>query len=91
MRDSNEDIFIQDNYYFLCDAKEELLAQRLDDYESEEGFTLEYVEPNHAVSTNRYADHSIADPIMVEREAKVLEIMIKEGVVMSPVDEQCCF
>ena len=73
------DIFIQDNYYFLCGVAENVGAQHLDDYEAEERFTLEYVDPTHAIHTNRYVDHGPKDQIMLEREAKVLELLIQEG------------
>ena len=73
------DIFIQDNYYYLCDAQDAVQPQHLDDYEAEERFTLEYVEPQHAIRTNRYADHGPKDPIMLEREARVLEMLMEEG------------
>ena len=67
--------FIQDNYYYLCKAAE----QNLDDYEAEERFTLEYIDPKTAIETNRRADHGPKDPIMLEREARVLEMLISEG------------
>ena len=68
--------FIQDNYYFLCEVEEKVGAQQLDDYEAEEEFTLEYVDPAHAICVNRDKD-----PIMLEREARVLEMMIQEGII----------
>ena len=80
-KDDRVDIFIQDNYYFLCDVESDAQAQHLDDYEEEERFTLEFVDPNHAIHTNRYLDHGPKDPNMVEREARVLEMMIQEGIV----------
>ena len=73
------DIFIQDNYYFLCDVRESIHPQQLDDYEAEECFTLEWVEPTHAIRINRYTDHGPKDPIMLEREARVLEMLVSEG------------
>ena len=78
-----EDIFIQDNYYFLCDVEEQAVSQSLDDYEEEEQFTLEFVSPLHAIETNENADHKEKGEIqtfmgMVERENKVLEIVRKE-------------
>lgn len=76
-----EDIFIQDNYYFLCDTEAEVRPQHLDGYEAEERFTLEFVDPSHAVRTNRYVDHGPKDPIMVEREAKVLELLMQEYLI----------
>ena len=53
--------------------------QKLDDYESDERFTLEYVKPETAIDTNRYKDHGPKDQLMLEREARVLECLIKEG------------
>ena len=76
-----EDMFIQDNYYFLCDAEANIRTQDLDDYEAEERFTLEFVDPGHAIHANRYADHGPKDLIIVEREAKVLEMLMSEGLV----------
>lgn len=78
-----EDIFIQDNYYFLCDVEEQAVSQSLDDYEEEEQFTLEFVSPIHAIEINENADHKEKGKIqtfmgMVERENKVLEIVRKE-------------
>ena len=74
-----QDCFIQDNYYYLCDVEEVTQAQNLDDYEAEEEFTLEYVEPDRAIFVNRNIDHGPADQIMLEREARVLELLKEEG------------
>lgn len=76
-----EAIFIQDNFYFLCDVEAEAKDQHLDDYEAEERFTLEFVHPSHAIHTNRYVDHGPKDQIMLEREAKVLELLMQEGII----------
>lgn len=74
-----EDVFIQDNYYFLCAVETEVKPQRLDDYESWECFTLEYVNPQEAINTNRRNRLEETDHIMLERDAMVLEFLIKEG------------
>lgn len=74
-----EAVFIQDNYYYLCEVDPGILPQRLDDYEAEERFTLEFVAPILAITTNRNKDHGPKDPIMLEREALVLELLIQEG------------
>ncbi|MGN1404773.1 MAG: NUDIX hydrolase [Erysipelotrichaceae bacterium] len=71
--------FIQDNYYYLCDIEEERISQKLDEYEDDEGFTLEFVEASKAISINRNADHGPKSKDMIEREARVLELLIKEG------------
>lgn len=73
------DMFIQDNYYFLCDAQEMIANQRLDDYEANEGFTLEFICPRHGIKTNRCMDHGPKDKNMIEREARVLELLLTEG------------
>ena len=75
-------MFIRDNYYYLCDVEEKVGSQKLDDYEAEERFTLEYVDPTHAIRINREVDHGPKDQIMLEREARVLEIMIQEGIFL---------
>lgn len=74
-----EDMFIQDNYYFLCEVREQAGAQSLDAYEAEERFTLEWVRPRTAIEVNREHDHGPKDQVMLEREAKVLELLIAEG------------
>ena len=76
--DENE-CFIQDNYYYLCKAADTVESQELDDYEAEERFALEYIDPKTAIETNRRADHGPKDPVMLEREARVLEMLIAEG------------
>lgn len=78
---SKADCFIQDNYYYLCDVENCVETQNLDDYESDENFTLEYIEPSRAIQINRTADHGLADLVMIERESRVLEILLDEGVV----------
>lgn len=71
--------FLQNNFYYLCDAQDAVAEQKLDDYESDEKFTLEYVSPEVAIATNRSGDHGPKDKLMLEREAKVLEMLIDEG------------
>lgn len=76
-----EDVFIQDNYYYLCDVYDEVCNQQLDEYEEDERFTLEYVTFDKAVATNKQCAKSEADLIMTKREIKVLEILVKEGLL----------
>ena len=73
--------FIQDNYYYLCEVEEETLSQCLDNYESEENYALEYVEPQLVISKNRNVAQSPYDPIMFEREVKVIEMLVREGLL----------
>ena len=71
--------FVQDNYYYLCEVEEGVEPQTLDDYEQEERFTLEFVEAKQAIEVNRDRDHGPKDQAMIEREARVLEMLIAEG------------
>ena len=68
--------FVQENFYYLCECDGQG-AQRLDEYESTERFTLKYVSAEEAIATNREATAPSA--VMREREARVLEILMKEG------------
>jgi 8-oxo-dGTP pyrophosphatase MutT (NUDIX family) len=74
-----EEIFIQDNYYYICQTEPDSQSQCLDDYEADERFTLEFVDPMLAVKRNRDKDHGPKNPIMLEREARVLELLIRDG------------
>lgn len=75
------DVFIQDNYYYLCDVEDKIQTQNLDDYESEEKFTLEFVNAKEVIDINRKKNHGPKDQNMIEREAKILELLIKEGLI----------
>lgn len=68
--------FIQGNYYYLCEAETSAAPQRLDGYEAEEGYTLEWVDPYTAIRRNRKSPYH---PMVLEREARVLELLITEG------------
>ena len=54
-------------------------AQKLDDYEARERFTLEFVEAEHAIDVNRNRAHGPKNQTMLEREARVLEMLREEG------------
>ena len=71
--------FIQDNYYFLCDVEEDIVPQSLDNYEADEAYTMEFVEPEIAIMKNRNVIASPYDPNMFEREACVIEMLLAEG------------
>ena len=75
------DIFVQDNYYYLCEVEDQAREQSLDGYEADEGFTLRFVSPADAIATNRGCDHGPKDLRMIERESRVLEVIIKENIV----------
>lgn len=76
-----EDIFIQDNYYYLCEVEEENVGAQLEAYEEEEQFVLEFVLPEHAIDVNKNADHKEKEYVqtfkgMMERENRVLELIM---------------
>ena len=78
-----EDIFVQENFYYLCDVEETNVGQELDDYEEDEIFTLEFVSPDHAIFINENADHKekVEQQTfsgMILRENRVLEIVKAE-------------
>lgn len=77
-KDDRYGCFIQDNFYYLCTAATNTGCQHLDDYEAEEQFTLEFVSPDVAIRTNRLSDHGPKDSCMLEREALVLELILRE-------------
>ena len=79
---SDGTVFVQDNFYYFCEVQEGNTGQNLDDYESEEGFTLEYVTAEKVIETNRNADHGAMNedefyPLMIERDARVMEMIVR--------------
>ena len=74
--------FVQENYYYLCDAEDDPAPQQLDGYEAEEQYRLEFVEPSLAIRKNRSVTPDAPySPSMFEREARVLECLIAEGLL----------
>ena len=73
--------FVQDNYYYLCEVRDEKVPQKLDGYEAKESYTLEYVEPDTVIKKNRSAVNNPYNPLMLEREALVIETLIKESLL----------
>ncbi len=77
-------IFLQENFYFLCEAEDEQGQRNLDDYEAYEEFTLEFVMPAQAITANRQGNHGekAESPVfagMLLRENMVLERLVQEG------------
>ena len=79
-RDDTE-CFVQDNYYYLCETREDLVSQELDDYEANESYRLEFIDPETAIRKNRSVKESPYNKMMFEREAMVLELLIAEGLL----------
>lgn len=79
----HEGIFMQENFYYTCNVYEGIYEQKLDEYESEEEFTLEFVDPDEAINVNLTSAHDDVDkPVnyngMIERDNRVMEIVKKE-------------
>ena len=72
--------FSQTNFYYLCEGTAGA-AQQLDDYEDYEGFTPVWIDPRTAIAANRRPEHGPKSPTMLEREARVLELLIAEGLL----------
>ena len=73
--------FVQDNYYYLCDTDGTPVSQQLDEYEEKESYELEYVDPAAVIVKNRSVGKSPYNTMMFEREARVVELLIAEGVL----------
>ena len=75
------DRYCQDNFYYLCDAEDTLVSQELTQSESENGYTLEFVDPLEAIRLSKtsesYSNRFIG--LSIERECRVLETLISEG------------
>lgn len=77
-RDPRE-VFVQDNFYYFCDAQPDAVLQKLDGYEAKERYTLEWVDPRLAIEKNRSVKECPYNRMMFEREARVLELLLDEG------------
>lgn len=76
------DIFVQDNFYYLCDVEPKVARQHLDAYEKNEHYTLEWIAPKQAIVVNRTHNHGPhSKPVALKRDALVLERLIAEGLL----------
>ena len=75
---NENEVFDQENFYYLCEVTDDKIPQNLDDYENDERFTLEYVMPMTAIMVNRAHDHTGADEGIVLREAHVRELLMAD-------------
>ena len=76
---AEKEVFEQENFYFRCAAGETIKKQQLDGYEADQLFTLEFVAPRTAIDVNRDKEHSPKDQVMLEREARVLEMLEQQA------------
>ena len=68
-------IFEQESYYYFCRVEDRIESQRLDAYELDAGFTLEHVSIEEAIQVNLHEHHFDANPVMIERETRVLGLL----------------
>lgn len=68
-------IFQQENFYYFCDVKDQIVSVELDDYEAEEGFTPVWMDAFAASKHNAYCHTEGVDREMVKRESKVLDLV----------------
>ena len=60
---------------------DQVQGQKLDDYEDEEQFTLEFVSIGDAIKVNKNNHHGEMSKVytmMIERDTKVLEMLLEE-------------
>ena len=72
-------VFEQENYYYLCEAKEDAVAAELDSHEIEEQYSLVFVTLQEAIRKNRNDDHGEErDTVWIQRETRVMELLLEE-------------
>ncbi len=76
--------FVQDNFYYFCEAEEGAAAPDLTEKEKAVGFVPVFVEPEEAIAQNRAVLESEEDlsetaAAMLEREIRVLEMLLAEN------------
>lgn len=73
--------FVQDNYYYLCEVEECMIAQKLDEYEIKETYTLEFVDSKTVIRKNRDVMQTPYNQTMLERETRIIELLMAEGLL----------
>lgn len=74
-----EDILDQTNYYYMCEVEDEVNEPNLEEYEKDELFQLEFINPKMAIDRNQQISMEAIDPVMPERERMVLEVLCNKG------------
>ena len=79
IRGNENIIFEQENFYYLCEVKEEIGTTEFDAHEIEEQYSLEFVTLKDAVRKNRQDDHGEGNgSAAVERETRIMERLMEE-------------
>lgn len=77
-RGKREDIFIQDNFYYLCEVDDSLDFPQYTEAELEEGFMPMFITIDEAISINTAFREKNPDDSMIIRELRVLQIVKEE-------------
>ena len=88
-RGKYDDCFIQENHYYLCNVTDNVLHQKLEDYEAEEMYTQKWVTAEEAIDVNSTHDHSRQEnqrycERLMERENWLLRRLLEEGLLECP-------
>lgn len=73
---SENTVFEQENFYYICDVETANIGQELDEYEREAGFVLRVLPIDEAICANdEYHSDNYFDEIMIKRELRVLRMV----------------
>ncbi len=73
-------IFLQENFYYCCEAEDTIGEQQLDEHEKAEGYVLEFVTAKEALETNQFHDHKEeTGSAWIAREAELLKMLMAES------------
>ena len=78
-----DEIFVQNSYYYTADVADGISKLSLEEYEKALGYHLEFVEPHIALEANERTGKNYHSSFIL-REAKVLEIIIKDKQQTTP-------
>ena len=65
-------MWIQENFYYICKTKNQIVAQDLDHYEAEAGFILRFVDLDEAIATCRVFEGSEKNKFIFGRLAVIM-------------------
>lgn len=70
-------IFVQENFYYLCEVENTVGEQALDPYEKEAEFELSFVTIEEAIRENEaFKSDDLIEQLMIDRERRVLELLV---------------
>lgn len=77
--ESENTIFEQENFYYICDVETANIGQELDEYEREARFVLRVLPIDEAICANdEYHSENYFDEVMIKRELRVLQMVKKQ-------------